>query len=110
MGDFDPTDLRGQERARERRERRTRIASDLEAEDFKWLMSDKRGRRIVHSWLTKAGVWRSSFTGNSETFFREGQRNVGLMLLDQINSYCPERYATMLKEHKDDVRRNAGNE
>lgn len=110
MGDFDPTDLRGQEHAREQRERRTRIASDLEAEDFKWLMSDKRGRRIVHRWLTKAGVWRSSFTGNSETFFREGQRNVGLMLLDQINSFCPERYAAMLKEHKDDVRRNAGNE
>lgn len=110
MSDFDPTDLRGQEDAREQRKFRDRVASDLEAEDFKWLMSDKRGRRIVHRWLTKAGVWRSSFTGNSETFFREGQRNIGLMLLDQINAHCPEHYARMLKEHKDDGRRNAGNE
>ena len=62
--------------------------------------------------LERTGVFRTSFTGNSETFFREGQRNVGLMLMAQIHEVCPDQYALMLKEqndvrkHTDDGSRN----
>lgn len=71
-----------------------------EVEDLKWLMSDKRGRRVMWRLLETAGVYRSSFTGNSETFFREGQRNVGLKLLAEIHEHCPDAFVMMLKEHK----------
>lgn len=71
-----------------------------EEDDFRWLMNDKRGRRIVWRLLEKTGVYRSSFTGNSETFFREGQRNVGLMLIEQIHALAPEAYVLMLTEAK----------
>lgn len=99
--EFDPTDAGAREAAEQaeasRRHRETRLA----AEDFKWLMSDKRGRRIVFRWLERTGVFQSSFTGDAETFFREGQRNVGLQLLAQVNDLTPQLYPTMLKEQRE---------
>lgn len=106
MSNFDPLDLRGQDRAKEQSDERTKMAIDQEKDDFKWLMGSKRGRRIVWRLLERTGVYRSSFTGNSETFFREGQRNVGLMLMAQIHEVCPDQYALMLKE-QNDVRKHA---
>jgi len=106
MSNFDPLDLRGQERAKEQSDERNKLAIDQEKDDFKWLMGSKRGRRIVWRLLERTGVFRTSFTGNSETFFREGQRNVGLMLMAQIHEVCPDQYALMLKE-QNDVRKHA---
>lgn len=100
MSHFDPLDLRGQEIARARTDEQTRLAAEQEIEDWKWLMADKRGRRLAHRLLDRTGVFRSSFTGNSETFFREGQRNVGLMVMAQIHEAAPEKYTLMLKEAK----------
>jgi hypothetical protein len=77
-------------------------------DDIKWLMGSRRGRRIVWRLLERTGVFRSSFTGNSETFFREGMRNVGLMLMAQINEACPEQYTQMVQEQRENANRNAG--
>lgn len=100
MSHFDPLDLRGQETAADAAKQRSALTLRTEAEDFKWLMKDKRGRRIVWRLLEKTGMYRSSFTGNSETFFREGQRNVGLLLTAQIHEHSPEMYPVMLQEQK----------
>ena len=106
MNQFDPLDLRGQERLKEQSEELRKLAIDTEKADFGWLMGSKRGRRIMWRLLERTGVFRSSFTGNSETYFREGQRNVGLMLMAQIHEVCPDQYAVMLKEQQN-VRTNA---
>lgn len=112
MSSFDPLDLRGQEKTQADTSERNKLALLTEQEDFKWLMGNKRGRRIVWRLLERTGVYRSSFTGNSETFFREGMRNVGLTLLAQIHEITPDQFAVMLKEqqdvrkHADDGRRN----
>lgn len=106
MSNYDPLDLRGQERNKEQSEERHKLAADQEKADMQWLMSSKRGRRIMWRLLERTGVYRSSFTGNSETFFREGARNVGLMLMAQIHEVCPDQYAVMLKEQQN-VRNNA---
>ncbi|THF64320.1 Bbp19 family protein [Pseudothauera rhizosphaerae] len=100
MTQFDPFDLRGQERKQRRDEERAQFRSQRDRDDFEWLMNDKRGRRIVWRLLERTGVFRSSFTGNSETFFREGERNVGLLLMAMIHESAPEQYATMLEEAK----------
>lgn len=101
MSTFDPLDLRGQERAKAEADERAKLSVDQEKTDLVWLMGSKRGRRIVWRLLERTGVYRSSFTGNSETFFREGQRNVGLWLMAQIHEVCPDQYALMLKEQND---------
>ena len=77
-----------------------KLARQVEANDIKWLMANKQGRRIVWRLLAEAGVYRSSFTGNSETFFREGKREIGLFLLREITNHCAEAYVLMLSESK----------
>lgn len=95
---YDPTDIAGNEQAQRDRKKQQRTEHYLAGEDMKWLMGSKRGRRIVWRLLERTGIFRSSFTGNSETFFREGMRNVGLALMAQINEACPESYMNMVKE------------
>ena len=68
-------------------------------EDLRWVMSDKRGRRVVWRLLEIAGIYRLSYTGDDRTAFNEGQRNVGLKLLAEVNQHCPAEYMEMLKEH-----------
>lgn len=82
----------------QRRADKTRAARQVEAADWKWLMASKQGRRIVWRLLDKAGIYRTSFTGNSETFFKEGMRNMGLFIVAEIQAHSPEAYALMLTE------------
>ena len=107
MSTYDPLDLRGQERIKEQSEEQRKLAIDQEKMDMQWLMGSKRGRRIMWRLLERTGVYRSSFTGNSETFLREGQRNVGLMLMAQIHEVSPDQYAVMLKEQQNVRNSNA---
>lgn len=100
MKQRDPLDLRGQERQREDVEQARKLERDQEKADFAWLMSDRRGRRFIWRMLEVTGVYRSSFTGNSETFFREGARNVGLKLISDIHEFAPDAYPTMLEEQR----------
>lgn len=101
MFEHDPTDIRGQENANVEIARKAKLATQIEASDFKWICSNKRGRRFIWRLLEKAGVFRSSFTGNSETFFREGARNIGLQVLAMIHEHAPEAYTLMLNEQRD---------
>lgn len=100
--DYDPTDIRQQERAKADTETRTRLAKDTEEGDVKWLMGSRRGRRIIWRQLDRAGVFRLSFNTNAMTMaFAEGNRNEGLRILALIHSLCPELYPTMVKEALD---------
>lgn len=79
----------------------TRLAkrrADREAGDLRWLMSDARGRRFIWKLLGNAGIFRTSFTGNSETFFREGARSIGLQVFAELHQVVPDAYLTMAKE------------
>jgi hypothetical protein len=101
----DPTDLRGQERARADAELNARLARETEEGDIKWLMSSKRGRRIMWRLLDRAGVFRLSFNTNAMAMaFAEGNRNEGLRLLSQVHALCPEIYPVMVKENANDAR------
>lgn len=75
-----------------------KLARQVEANDWKWQMSSKQGRRVVWRLLGEAGVFRSSFTGNSETFFREGKRAMGLHMLEEIQTHCAEAFGLMQQE------------
>ena len=70
-----------------------------EVRDLQHVMGTPQGRRFVWRLLDRCHIYTSSFTGNSETYFREGERNIGLMLFADINTSCPGLYATMQKEH-----------
>lgn len=99
MSSYDPTDIRGQERAREDTETRRKIDRDTEESDLKWLLGSRRGRRIVWRLLEQSGVFRMSFNTNAmQMAFAEGNRNLGNRVLAQINAVNPEAYVLMMKE------------
>lgn len=95
MTEHDPLNPR---EAREDADRRKFIAQQQQADDVAWLLNDARGRRLMWSWLEYCGVFRTSMTGNSQTFFNEGVRNVGLMLLGNVMSHKPEAFSQMQAE------------
>ena len=76
-----------------------------EADDFKWLLSSRRGRRIVWRQLERTGVFRSSFNNNSMAMaFAEGNRNLGLQMVAQVHALRPDAYALMVTENANDDR------
>ncbi len=100
--DYDPIDTAAQKKRITEKDEASRHSRDKELDDIKWLMSDERGRRVMHRLLTITGVYRTSFTGNSQTFFNEGQRNIGLILTADVHQHCSADYIKMLDEGKDE--------
>lgn len=98
----DPFDIAGQARTEQEAQERLRLIQQIEIDDLKWLMSNKRGRRFAYRLLEVAGVWRLSFHTNALTMaFNEGLRNTGLWLVNALTTHCPDRYFEMLKESKE---------
>ena len=103
MSNYDPHDLRAQERSRADAEQRAKLERETEAADLKWLMGSKRGRRIVWRQLERAGVFRLSFNTNAmQMAFAEGNRNEGLRTIETIHTHCPELYPVMVREQKNE--------
>lgn len=73
----------------------------LERQDFEFLMSRPEGRRFICRMLAATGVFRTSYTGEAySTFFREGERNVGLKIMAAINNWTPDVYPQLLEDLK----------
>jgi hypothetical protein len=97
---FDPNDHKQvQDRARQAKDR----ARDLD-QAIRALMAQPDGRAWVWDHLSACGIYRTSAHASDPhmTYFHEGERNVGLRLLVQLQRACPDLYATMTKENADD--------
>lgn len=98
----DVFDIQEQERVAEDSERRAELAKKQEADDLKWLMSDKRGRRIAARLIDMAGVQRPSIDQNTAAMaFKEGKRWFGTLIVEKLEQHCFDRYLDMLKEQKE---------
>ena len=64
------------------------------------IMSTQAGREWMHSLLESCHCFNTSFTGEALTMaFKEGERNIGLMITAQVMKSSPEEFVLMLKEH-----------
>lgn len=90
----DESQVKGAERTEKR-------ARDRELNDICSILDLPSGRRYIWKLLSRCGVYESSFdVSGSKMYFNEGQRNVGLTILADINEANPEVYVTMMKEAK----------
>lgn len=97
----DDVDLYGAEDIRDLNDQIFEENRRQEADDFKWLMSDARGRRIVWRFLALTGVFRTPFTGkDSETNFQCGLQSIGQTILADVMEHSPEKFDIMLTEKK----------
>jgi hypothetical protein len=67
--------------ANKEQEAKNDLASRQLIEDFKKTFTTPWGQRIYKHLLARCHVFSTTFTGNSKTFFLEGERNIGLYLL-----------------------------
>ncbi len=73
---------------------------ETELNDIRRILEYDFGRRFVWRYLGLAGVFQTSFTGNSTTFFNEGRRDIGLKLLADVTEAKPDAYIQMTQEAK----------
>lgn len=101
MKGYDPTDLHSMQEDKREEDARKRLARDVEIADLRWLMSSKNGRRFMNRLFSLTGVYRHSFDTNAmKMAFNEGNRNMGLMLLNEVMEHCPEMRPVMEKEFR----------
>lgn len=68
--------------------------------DIQALMETEFGRRIMWRLLSQfCGVFDATFSSDALAMaWKEGQREVGLRLIEEIQKYTPHDYARMLSE------------
>ena len=73
-----------------------------EIEDLKLVMGTENGRRFVYRFLVRSGLYICSYSSEmpvENTVFKEGQRNMGLWLLAELNQSTPKAYLKMIEEN-----------
>ncbi len=70
-------------------------------DDLRLIMSHESGRRWMYRQIDRAGMFRSSFVESRQgTDFREGMRNIALMLWSDLQRACPGELLRMQKENQ----------
>lgn len=91
----------------DRRETKSKVLRRRELEDVAAILATVEGRRFYWRVMQRCGIHKSSFTGNNTTFFNEGERNIGLFLLAELEEADPTAYVKSLTEAKYEEVRNA---
>lgn len=66
--------------------------------DIRALLDQPEFRRYVKRYLSLCSVFKTTFTGSSETFFKEGQRSIGTTMFGEIMLASPERFTEIMRE------------
>ena len=82
-----------------RLEKQARVDERARLEVTKGLMASVGGRQWIYERLAECHVFASSFSLNAyEAAFKEGERNVGLQLLNDVMQADPDGYVQMMRE------------
>lgn len=79
--------------------RKLKVAALQRQGDLKALLAMPEFRRFVWEFLEDCHVFSPSFTGDSKTFFREGERNVGLKLMARLDEADGTYIPNLMLEH-----------
>ena len=80
-------------------EKTSAIAERERGEVVVEMMATQARRRYVWEKLGAAGIFSTTFsTDPGQMAFNEGQRNQGLVLLNDIIQYCPEQFIEAMRE------------
>lgn len=70
-----------------------------ELDDIRAVMNMESGRRFMSRLLGRARIFESCYAGSTnDTMFHEGERNIGLFILSEIDEACPQRTIEMMRE------------
>lgn len=78
-----------------------KFRKEKELDGLSSILSTETGRKYIYSVLEFCGVYSTIFSAETNRiYFNEGQRNVGLKLIADINTACPDLYVKMIEESK----------
>lgn len=91
---YNVTDHEGAERQRLREQ----IVKDMHINDLAEIVKTESGRRWVYSILERCHVFHPVMTGNSYTFFYDGMRQIGLMIIEELAGVDRDLFGKMFAE------------
>lgn len=77
---------------------RRELIEKAEQDDIRELLDLPAFRRYLRRYLGLTHVFQTTFTGNSETFFREGQRSIGTTMFGEFHLAASHRFAELMAE------------
>lgn len=93
---YDPFLFPGEEKAKDEQKRKIELAASQRRADLEAVLATPEGRRLIASYIDRCGTMQSTFTGNSNGYFLEGTRAVGILMMKDINSVDPHIWADMI--------------
>lgn len=93
------SDLDDEGRERKRRTKAQQQADRIMA-DWRWLLSDERGRRLVLGLLDHCETFGTGVTGTAADYHRAGRRDVGVHIFNHVMRSDPEAFLRMTKERE----------
>lgn len=98
--EVDPLEL-DDERTLVDHEQARKNARDQELEDIRSLVKVPFGVRFLKRLFSEGKILQTTFTGNSQGFFLEGQRNLALKFLADVCEAAPNSVAKVILEKKE---------
>jgi hypothetical protein len=97
MNSADPESL-------EERNVRVKIEKENYENVVKGLLGSKEGKIFFKRFFDKAKIFSKTFTGNSQTYYNEGQREMALDYFKEFSRICPvemsELWLSIIEEEK----------
>ena len=83
---------------RSQQEQEHRVLDEYTAQAFKYVTSHPHGLRFLWWLFEKTHMFQSTFTGNSMSYFFDGERNVGLKVLSECLKAKPGLLSDLVEE------------
>lgn len=77
-------------------EQEAQNARNQELEDIKTILDTPHGVRFFKRLFDIGCMFQTTFTGNSNSFFKEGHRNFALMFFNDVCEACPNKISELL--------------
>lgn len=90
--------MRQSEIDKERAAKRSERVRQAQLNDVAELLAQPAFRRYLKRYLGVCNVFATTFTGSSETFFKEGQRSIGTTIFGEVMQVSPERFSELMRE------------
>jgi len=66
---------------------------------YKAVFGTPEGKVVLDDLLSKGKLWVTTFTGNSQTYFNEGKRDLALYILKRTNTADPNIIIKLMEDN-----------
>jgi len=83
------------EKALDERQLEIDVDNENYENDVKWLLEQKQGMRFFKKFFSKSNIFGCTFTGNSRSYFLDGQRELALGYFKDFTRFSPAKMSEL---------------